>query len=242
MKARQVISSSGLFQGLPENQINEIVDIAIERTYHRGESIFFEGDPGHGFYMVGEGKVKIFKMSLGGKEQILHIFGEGEPFGEVPVFHGQPFPASAEALAATKLLYFPRDKFVALVSRNPSIALNMLAVLSMRLRRFTVQIENLSLKEVPARLAGYLLYLLEEQGREDGVELEISKGQLASLLGTIPETLSRIFAKMTEEGLIEVVGRRINIVDRRGLEAKYRWGYAAESGTWLLRTIFRRCR
>lgn len=220
MKARQVISASGLFQGLPGHQIDEIVDIAIERTYSRGEAIFFEGDPGHGFYMVGEGKVKVFKMSLGGKEQILHIFGEGEPFGEVPVFHGQPFPASAETLAASKLLYFPRDKFVALVSRNPSIALNMLAVLSMRLRRFTMQIENLSLKEVPARLAGYILYLREEQGREDCVELEISKGQLASLLGTIPETLSRIFAKMTEEGLIEVVGRRINILDRRGLEAK----------------------
>ena len=82
------------------------------------------------------------------------------------------------------------------------------------------QIESLSLKEVPERLAGYLLYLLEEQGKEDSVDLEISKGQLASLLGTIPETLSRIFAKMTEEGLIEVVGRRINIIDRQGLEAK----------------------
>jgi CRP/FNR family transcriptional regulator len=96
----------------------------------------------------------------------------------------------------------------------------MLAVLSMRLRRFTSQIENLSLKEVPARLAGYLLYLLEEQGQQDSVELEISKGQLASLLGTIPETLSRIFAKMSEEGLIEVVGRRINILDRQRLEER----------------------
>ena len=218
MKPRQVISSSSLFQGLPEKDIDQIVAIAIERSYQKGESIFFEGEPGNGFYMVGEGKVKIFKMSLGGKEQILHIFGEGEIFGEVPVFHGMPFPASSETLAATRLLFFPRDAFVALVTRNPSIALNMLAVLSMRLRRFTVQIENLSLKEVPARLAGYLLYLLEEQGREDSVELEISKGQLASLLGTIPETLSRIFAKMSEEGLIEVAGRRINILDRPGLE------------------------
>ena len=220
MKPRQVISSSSLFQGLPEKEIDQIVAIAIERSYQKGESIFFEGEPANGFYMVGEGKVKIFKMSLGGKEQILHIFGEGEIFGEVPVFHGMPFPASAETLAATRLLFFPRDTFVALVTRNPSIALNMLAVLSMRLRRFTVQIENLSLKEVPARLAGYLLYLLEEQNREDYVELEISKGQLASLLGTIPETLSRIFAKMSEEGLIEVAGRRINILDRPGLEEK----------------------
>ena len=95
--------------------------------------------------------------------------------------------------------------------------MHMLAFLSERLRRFTVQIENLSLKEVPSRLAGYLLYLLEEQGGQDSVELEISKGQLASLLGTIPETLSRIFSKMTEEGLIEVEGRRITIKDAEAL-------------------------
>jgi CRP/FNR family transcriptional regulator len=220
VKIRQVISSSGLFQGLPERDIDEIMAIVVEKKYQRGQNIFFEGDPGNGFYMVSEGKVKIFKMSLGGKEQILHIFGEGEPFGEVPVFHGQPFPASAEALVKSSVLFFPRQKFVELVERNPSIALNMLAVLSMRLRRFTSQIENLSLKEVPARLAGYLLYLLEEQGQQDSVELEISKGQLASLLGTIPETLSRIFAKMSEEGLIEVVGRRINILDRQRLEER----------------------
>ncbi len=220
MKMRQVIEASSLFLGLPPREIDEIVAIVIERKYQRGETIFFEGDPGIGFYMVGEGRVKIFKMSLNGKEHILHIFGEGEPFGEVPVFHNQPFPATAEALVKSTVLFFPRDRFVQLVIKTPSIALNMLAVLSMRLRRFASQIESLSLKEVPERLAGYLLYLLEEQGKEDSVDLEISKGQLASLLGTIPETLSRIFAKMTEEGLIEVVGRRINIVDRQGLEAK----------------------
>ena len=217
MRIREVIEASGLFQGLPVHEIDEIVAIVIEKKYGRGETIFFEGDPGIGFYMVSEGRVKIFKMSMNGKEHILHIFGEGEPFGEVPVFHNQPFPATAEALVKSSVLFFPRDRFVQLVMRTPSIALNMLAVLSMRLRRFASQIESLSLKEVPERLAGYLLYLLEEQGREDSVELEISKGQLASLLGTIPETLSRIFAKMTEEGLIEVVGRRINILDGQRL-------------------------
>ena len=220
MKTREVIEASGLFHGLPAHEIDEIMAIVIEKKFQRGENIFFEGDPGNGFYMVSEGRVKIFKMSLNGKEHILHIFGEGEPFGEAPVFHGQPFPATAEALVKSTVLFFPRDRFVQLVIKTPSIALNMLAVLSMRLRRFASQIESLSLKEVPARLAGYLLYLLEEQGREDSVDLEISKGQLASLLGTIPETLSRIFAKMTEEGLIEVVGRRINILDRKGLEEK----------------------
>ena len=170
--------------------------------------------------MVGEGRVKIFKVSPGGKEHILHIFGEGEPFGEVPVFYGQPFPASAEALVKTRTIFFPRDRFVLLVEANPSIALNMLAVLSMRLRRFASQIESLSLKEVPTRLANYLIYLSTEQGNNDVVELDISKGQLASLLGTIPETLSRIFAKMTEEGLIRVNGRTISLLDKEALSEK----------------------
>ena len=217
MNKHSLISASPLFQGLPAEELAEIEKIAIEKSYGKGETIFFEGDEGTGFYMVLDGRVKIFKMSFQGKEQILHIFGEGEPFGEVPVFHGQPFPATAECLVKSRLIYFPRKNFIDLVTKSPSIALNMLAVLSMRLRRFTTQIENLSLKEVPARLASYLLYLAEEQGQEDKVELAISKGQLASLLGTIPETLSRIFAKMSEEGLIEVQGRTILLLDRVGL-------------------------
>ena len=89
----------------------------------------------------------------------------------------------------------------------------------MRLRQFTVQVENLSLKEVPGRLASYLIYLSEEQENELSVKLTISKGQLASLLGTIPETLSRIFAKMTDQQLIAVNGRQIRLLDPAGLES-----------------------
>jgi CRP/FNR family transcriptional regulator len=220
MNKKQLIAGSVLFEGLPAQQLEDICSLAVEKTVQRGETIFFEGDKGNGFYMVGEGKVKIFKVSPMGKEYILHIFGEGEPFGEVPVFHGQPFPATAEALVKTRVIFFPRDRFVTLVEANPSIALNMLAVLSMRLRRFASQIESLSLKEVPARLANYLLYLSQEQGGRDEIVLDISKGQLASLLGTIPETLSRIFARMSEEGLIRVEGRTIQLLDRKGLMAR----------------------
>lgn len=161
--------------------------------------------------MVGQGRVKIFKMSLDGKEQILHIFGPGEPFGEVPVFHGNPYPANAVALESSSMLFFPRRKFIDLINSTPSLALSMLAVLSMRLRRFAAQIESLSLKEVPARLAAHLIYLTEEQKNTKAVTLDIPKGQLASLLGTSPETLSRIFAKMTKEGLIKVSGKEIEI-------------------------------
>lgn len=219
-----IIAQTPLFGGLPEEQLRAIQDIALPRRFGKGEGIFAEGQPGNGFYVTMSGRIKIFKVSAEGKEQILHIFGPGEPFGEVPVFSGKPFPASAEAIAPSELLFFPKEAFIALVSDTPSLALNMLAVLSMRLRQFTVQIENLSLKEVPGRLASYLIYLSEEQNAADTVALAISKGQLASLLGTIPETLSRMMGKMAGMGLIEVKGRDIRLLDREALVALARSG------------------
>ena len=217
MKKLDILRSSSLFEGLADDVATAVGNLAVEEKYSKGETIFFEGDEAGGFYIVGSGTIKVFKINPSGKEHILHIFGSGEPVGEVPVFSNRPFPATAEAIVNSTMLYFPRKEFVSLIEQNPSVAMNMLAVLSMRLRQFTNQIENLSLKEVPARLAGYLLYMLDEQEHDSVVELPVSKGQLASLLGTIPETLSRIFAKMSDEGLIRVEGRIITILDRGGL-------------------------
>ena len=220
MKKEEIIRTTSLFEGLTESEIKAVSELIFEKKFGKGETIFFEGDEADGFHLVSSGQIKVFKMNPMGKEHILHIFGPGEPVGEVPVFSRQPFPATAEALIKSTTYYFPRNDFVALIEKNPSIALNMLAVLSRRLRQFANQIENLSLKEVPARLAGYLLYIAEEQDDSDVVRLPVSKGQLASLLGTIPETLSRIFAKMSDEGLIRVDGRSITIVDRDALMEK----------------------
>jgi CRP/FNR family transcriptional regulator len=192
--------------------------IVADQVYKRGQAIFTEGDDATGFYVGILGRVKIFKLSFEGKEQILHIFGPGEPFGEVPVFTGQHFPANAEAMEDGRIFFFPRESFIELIKKNPSIALNMLAVLSLRLRRFTHLIDDLSLKEVPGRLSAYLLYLSEQEKGMSDLELTITKSQLASLLGTIPETLSRIFGKMSKQGLIELDGPRIKILDRQGLE------------------------
>jgi CRP/FNR family transcriptional regulator, dissimilatory nitrate respiration regulator len=217
-KILNIICATPLFNGLLENELRQVRNIAVDRFYAKGKSIFMEGDPGDGFYIVADGKVKIFKVSAEGKEQILHIYGPGHPFGEVPVFSGQKFPANAMALVKSHLLFFPRAAFIRLISDNPSLSLNMLAVLSMRLREFTIQIENLSLKEVPARLASYLIYLSGEQQNLKKVALPISKGQLASLLGTIPETLSRIFGKMSNQALIDVNGSEIILKDRPGLK------------------------
>ncbi|MHB8910517.1 MAG: Crp/Fnr family transcriptional regulator [Syntrophales bacterium] len=206
-----------LFAGLSRAQYEALARIGVRRSWRKGERIFSEGDEGTGFYVVVAGRVKIFKVSTDGKEQILHLFGPGESFGEVSVFTGQGFPADAVAAAQTTLLFFPRVAFSALIQRDPALALNMLAQLSRRLMQFAGLIEDLSLKEVPGRLAKYLLYLSDKDG-EGGVELDVSKGQLASLLGTIPETLSRILAKMNRRGLIRSRGAQIRIIDRRALE------------------------
>jgi CRP/FNR family transcriptional regulator, dissimilatory nitrate respiration regulator len=213
-----------LFSGLSEPQLAQFQSVAMEKNFNKGELIFSEGDEGNGFYIILAGAVKIFKLSPDGKEHILHIFKAGQIFGEVPVFAGENFPANAEALHDARTLFFKRTAFVALLEKNPALSLKLLADLSFKLRLFTVQIENLSLKEIPARLATYLLYLVEEQNRSDQITLSISKGQLASLLGTIPETLSRIFAKLSSQELIRVEGRKIVLLDPDGLKDLARSG------------------
>jgi CRP-like cAMP-binding protein len=208
-----------LFQGLCQEDLEALVTIVMTHNCKRGQVIFSEGDEAIGFYVVLAGRVKIFKLSVEGKEQILHIFGPGEPFGEVPVFAGRTFPANAEAIEKSQVFYFPRDAFVDLIQSTPSLAMNMLAVLSLRLHKFTAFIEDLSLKEVPGRLAAYLAYLSEQHDGTNDLVLGISKTQLASILGTIPETLSRILGRLVKEGIIESDGHSlVQIVDRGALE------------------------
>jgi CRP/FNR family transcriptional regulator len=134
------------------------------------------------------------------------------------MFAGEYFPANAETIEETRILFFPRASFVELIRGEPSLAMNMLSILSKRLRQFARLIEDLSLKEVSGRLAAYLIYLSERDNKSDKLELDIAKVQLASLLGTIPETLSRILGKMEGQGLIQVQGRRIRLLERKALE------------------------
>ena len=219
-----IISQIPLFNGLPDDQVSAIRQIAVEKQYNKGQTIFSEGDETKGLFVVVDGRVKIYKVSSEGKEHILHIFEAGQSFGEVTVFTGQQFPANAQTLSKSRLLILPRKAFVGLVTDNPSLALNLLAIMSKKLRQFATQIENLSLKEIPARLASYLIYLSEEQGSAEAVTLNVSKGQLASLLGTIPETLSRIFAKLSGQNLICVEGPVIRLLDFQGIEDLAEYG------------------
>ncbi len=212
------LGSVPLFQGLPEKQILELQDVSQEVTFDKNQTIFSQEEQGNGFYVVVNGRVKVYKLSLDGREQILHVFGPGEPIGEVPVFAGDTFPAHALALEPSKLLFFPRERLRSLFEEDPSLALNMLAVLAGRLREFTRLVEDLSLKELPGRLASYLVQLQDAQGGRDQVNLEVSKGTLAKVLGTSQETLSRVLKRMNEAGIIEVDKRRITIIRDGDLE------------------------
>ncbi|MGV8059584.1 MAG: Crp/Fnr family transcriptional regulator [Smithellaceae bacterium] len=217
MELTEKIALIPLFADLPRKQLKEIASITIEQNYKRGQLIFHEGDEGIGFYAIISGGAKIFKLSPEGKEQILHIMGPGEPFGEAAVFAGKSFPASAQTMVESKVLFFPRRSFIELITKNPSLSLNMLAFLSLRLRVLANLVEDLSLKEVPGRLAAYLLYSSKRKNDSAIFELGISKNQLASLLGTIPETLSRILSRMNKEKLIKAGTRHIQILDHQGL-------------------------
>jgi CRP/FNR family transcriptional regulator len=214
----EIIAETILFSGLNEKELERVGKVALEKDFAKGQSVFVEGEEGTGFYIVSRGLVKIYKISMDGKEQILHIMGPGDPFGEVPVFSGQRFPANAETLTDSDLLFFPRHDFVDLIAHYPSLAMNMLSVLSARLRQFTIQIENLTLREVPARLAAYLIYVADRDKQAKAVTLDISKGQLASLLGTVPETLSRALTNMKNNGLIQTQGNTIVLLKRNELE------------------------
>lgn len=217
-EVNDILRGSQFFAGLSEDHLEEVSKIAIERYFDKGEIIFFDGDEGAGFYLIVEGNVNVYKVSSNGKEQILHIVKKGETIGAVPVFSGESFPANAQAISKSHLLFFPREKFVNLITNNPLLTMNILAVLSMRLREFTIQIENLSLKEIPGRIAAYLLELSEEQGDRDIVKLNVSKLQLASILGTGPESLSRTLGNMKSRKLIEEEGTTIRLIDRDELE------------------------
>lgn len=217
MEIIRQIKEIGLFKGLNHEELGELAMILVDQEIKRNQPIFSEGEKATGLYIVVSGSVKIYKLSFDGKEQILHILGPGEPFAEVAVFAGTTYPANAITMEKSRLFFIPRQSFLELIGRYPSLATSMLATLSLRLRQFAGMIESLSLKEVPGRLASHLLLLSDQNKGTTRIELAITKSQLAAYLGTIPETLSRILSKLVKAGYIESEGAVITIVDRQGL-------------------------
>jgi len=216
-----------LFAGLSEEQLTTILVVAQRQIFQKGDFIFKQKEMSRGFFIVKSGRVKVFNVSATGKEQILNIFESGENFAEVAALDGKPFPASAATLEPTELIFFPRQGFLQLLHHHPDIAINMLIGLSRHLRHLTSVIEELSFKDVPQRLATYLLKLkdahLENLSRSDEspiiVTLDLSKTELAAMLGTIPATLSRAFYALKSDGLITINGSQIELIDYHRLQA-----------------------
>lgn len=181
------------------------------REHPRGDILFAQGEVASGFYIIASGRVKIYKLSPDGKERILHIVLPVSTFAEAAIFGDGRYPAFAETLEASTLIYFPKDDFLDLLYGHSQIAINMIGGLSKFLRQFTSQIEDLTFRDVPARLARYLADLGGDE--EASITLPISKSQLASNLGTVSETLSRTFRKLSDEEIIRVQGRIIEILD-----------------------------
>jgi len=210
MDIEAVLKSCPLFSGLGDREIAEIQDISASKRYPKGTLIFSEDEQALGFFVLISGRVKVYKLSPEGKEQILHIISPGETFAEAALFAGSTYPAFAESLAETRAFYFSKEGFLNLIRRNPQISLNMIASLSHWLRKFVDLVEELSLKDVSARLSN------SERGIE--FELDINKSQLASQLGTISETLSRALKKLRDRRIIEVEGKKITILQKETLE------------------------
>ena len=213
-----ILRSVPLFSGVSSGDLEELGGFCRLRLFKKGETLFHCGDKADGFYVVVEGELEVFRTENSLREQTLHLVQQGEVCGEVPLFSGGTYPAGARARRELKTLYVPGDAFLDMAHRHPEMLLEMLAVLSKRLRRFTDVIAALSLKDVQARLADYLLGL-QRPAEGDIIELPSNRRQLSARLGTIPETLSRVFGKLTEMGIISVSGRKVQILSLEKLRA-----------------------
>lgn len=218
----ELLRLNPLFSGLDENGLHKVRGIAVNHSCKKGNLLFSQGDEAHGFYLVIQGRIKIYRMSLQGQEYIMRIVGPGETIAEAAVFSGKTYPASAEALEDSRLYYLKKSEFLFLIQESPQLALNMMTGLSLLLRQLAQQVEDLSLKEVSARLARFFIEeaLKVSPVPANGLKipLEMKKGLLASRLGTIGETLSRTLAKMKQKEIIHINRKIITIKDIEALK------------------------
>ncbi len=214
---RRILRNIYLFSGVSEADLEVLTQMAVGKAFPRQATIFWEGREAQGFFILIAGYVKLVKSSPDGKEYILRLVGPGESFAEAAVFSEAPYPATAMALEDCDTLFFPKGPFLRHLAASPTLARNMLATLSRLNLHLTRQLEDLSLKEVSARLARYILERCQEtHGRIDKglrFELPTTKTHLAAYLGTISETLSRTLSRLKSEGVIEVDKGKITIID-----------------------------
>jgi CRP/FNR family transcriptional regulator len=225
-KKKALLNRIYLFSGVGVADLEALVEMALSKPFPRQSVIFEEGKEARGFFILISGQAKLVKTSPDGKEYIIRLVGEGETFAEAAVFGDIPYPATAIALEDSQTLFFPKFPFLRHLAASPTLARNMLATLSKLNLHLTKQLEDLSLKEVSARLARYILERCEQtHGKiEKGLTLELptTKTHLAAYLGTISETLSRTLARFKNLGVIEVDKGKITILDSAKLQSMAR--------------------
>jgi CRP/FNR family transcriptional regulator len=211
-----------LFSGLNDSDLTELAAITVRRAFKKGETLFSEGELATGFYLLLSGSIKLCRMSPDGREKVLHFVKPRETFAEAAFFGDGKYPAEARAMEAGEVLYLPRQGFMELMSHNPNFTLNLVVSLSLMLRQFVRQIEEISFADVTSRLASFLVRHAAESSTSFGgityIDLGIKKGELASRLGTASETISRTFKKLKVEGIIEVQGSRVVVLQMDKLE------------------------
>lgn len=207
-----------VFCKLPEKQLEMIHKHTVERKFRKGMIIFHEGDPGEGFHYVKSGKVKVLRTSDDGREHIIKILTAGEIFAEVLLFNNQPYPATAVAVEASCIGMIRNFDLEKLVLSNNELALQLIKALSQRLLYAQQKIKNLALNDVMSRTVEVLLRLSQEQGTvgTNGIielTLDLSRQDLASLVGTTRETITRTLSSLKKDKCIDFDGQRIKILD-----------------------------
>jgi CRP/FNR family transcriptional regulator len=218
------LRSCQLFVGLPSPDLESIASITVVKTLARGEYLFREGSPAVGFYIVQRGSVNVHRVNAAGKEQIIHIFRTGDSLAEVALASDKGYPADARVLEPTQVLLVQKEGILALLRRQPELALRMLGSMSSHLRVLVGQLEDLTLKDVETRLANWLVKRCPNLQSEQPVRIELTmaKRVLAAELGTVSETLSRTLAKFREQELLAVKGKTIVVLSPAKLHALLR--------------------
>lgn len=215
MELIELLKNSMLFSGLADADLAQLAAITVRRAFKKGETLFSEGEEATGFYLLVSGSIKLCRMSHDGREKVLHFVQPRETFAEAAFFGDGRYPAEARAIESGEVIYLPKEGFLELMTKNPNFTLNLVVSLSLQLRRFARQIEELSFADVTSRLASFLVRRASEKSTSyDGityVDLGIKKGELAARLGTASETISRTLRKLMNEGIIEVQGNRVLI-------------------------------
>ncbi len=218
------LRSCQLFTGLPPADLEQIAAVSVVKALDKGGYLFHEGDPAHGFYVVQRGAVNVHRVNAAGKEQIIHVFRSGDSFAEIALASATGYPADARAIEPTQVLLVQKAGILALLKRQPELALRMLGSMSSHLRVLVGQLEDLTLKDVETRLANWLVKRCSNPQSDQpvAINLTMTKRVLAAELGTVSETFSRTLAKFREQKLLTVKGKTITVLSPPKLTALLR--------------------